>query len=87
MIFYLKYFILIRELLKDSLNDIPDYLDEIIHYLGKSYDFIWGSLKQNLLFNGNSSSDNKDFDKYLSLLKFVIITDINSFFLLIYFNN
>ena len=39
MVFYLKYFILIRELLKDSLNDIPDYLDEIIFYLGKSYDF------------------------------------------------
>ena len=45
MIFYLKYFILIRELLKDSLNEIPDYLDEIIHYVGKSYDFFWGSLK------------------------------------------
>ncbi len=75
MIFYLKYFILIRELLKDSLNDIPDYLDEIIHYLGKSYDFIWGSLKQNLLFNGNSSSDNKDFDKYLSLFRYKFKND------------
>ena len=51
MVFYLKYFILLRELLKDSLNDIPEYLDEIIFYLGKSYDFFWGSLKKDLLFN------------------------------------
>ena len=70
MIFYLKYFILIRELLKDSLNDIPEYLDEIIHFLGKSYDFIWGSLGQNLLFNGNNNSSNKEFDKYLSLFRY-----------------
>ena len=26
--FYLKYFVLIRELLKDSLNEIPEYLDD-----------------------------------------------------------
>ena len=31
--FYLKYFVLIRELLKDSSSSIPDYLDEIISYL------------------------------------------------------
>ncbi len=75
VIFYLKYFILIRELLKDSLNDIPEYLNEIIYYLGKSYDFIWGSLKQNLLFNGNISSDSKDFDKYLSLFRYKFKND------------
>jgi len=28
--FYLKYFVLVRELLKESFNDIPEYLDEII---------------------------------------------------------
>ncbi len=70
LVFYLKYFILIRELLKDSLNDIPEYLNEIIHFLGKSYEFIWGSLKQSLLFNGNNNSNNKDFDKYLSLFRY-----------------
>jgi uncharacterized heparinase superfamily protein len=75
MIFYFKYFILIRELLKDSLNDIPDYLNEIVHYLGKSYDFFWGSLKQNLLFNGNNTSDNKEFDKYLSLFRYKFKND------------
>ena len=75
MIFYLKYFILIRELLKDSLNDIPEYLNEIIHFLGKSYDFIWGSLKQSLLFNGNNNSKNKDFDEYLSLFRYKFNSD------------
>ena len=49
LIFYLKYFVLIRELLKESLNEIPEYLDEIIFYLGKAYDFSWGSLKKTLI--------------------------------------
>ena len=75
MIFYLKYFILIRELLKESLNDIPEYLDEIIFYLGKSYDFFWGSIKQSLLFNGNNNSDNQDFDKYLALFRYKFKND------------
>ena len=75
MVFYLKYFILIRELLKDSLNDVPEYLNEIIHYLGKSYDFISGSLNQSLLFNGNVTSDNQDFDKYLSLFRYKFKND------------
>ncbi len=75
MVFYLKYFILIRELLKDSLNDIPEYLDEIIHFLGKSYNFIWGSIGQSLLFNGNNNSNNKDFDKYLSLFRYKFMSD------------
>ena len=75
MVFYLKYFVLIRELLKDSLNDIPEYLNEIIHFLGKSYDFLWGSLGQSLLFNGNNNSNNKDFDKYLSLFRYKFKND------------
>ena len=75
MVFYLKYFILIRELLKDSLNDIPEYLDEIIFYVGKSYDFFWGSLKHSLLFNGNSSSNYEDFDKYLNLFRYKFRND------------
>ena len=75
MVFYLKYFVLIRELLKESLNDIPEYLDEIIFYLGKSYVFFWGSLKQSLLFNGNNNSENSDFDKYLSLFRYKFKND------------
>ena len=35
LIFYLKHFILIRELLKESQNSIPEYLDESIFYLGQ----------------------------------------------------
>ena len=49
MVFYLKYFVLIRELLKESLNDIPEYLDEIIFYLGKSYVFFLGIIKTKLI--------------------------------------
>ena len=75
LVFYLKYFILIRELLKESLNEIPDYLDEIIFYIGKAYTFSWGSIKESLLFNGNHDSDLSDFDKYLSLYKYKFISD------------
>ena len=75
LVFYLKYFILIRELLKESLSEIPDYLDEIIFYIGKAYTFSWGSIKESLLFNGNHDSDLSDFDKYLSLYKYKFISD------------
>ena len=70
LVFYLKYFVLIRELLKESLNDIPEYLNEIIYYLGKAYNFSWGSIKESLLFNGNHFSDLSDFDKYLNFYKY-----------------
>ena len=70
LLFYLKNFILIRELLKESLNEIPEYLNEIIHYSGKAYIFLIGSIKQSLLFNGNNDSNLSDFDKYLNLYKY-----------------
>ena len=70
LVFYLKYFVLIRELLKESLNEIPDYLNEIIHYSGKAYNFLYGSIKESLLFNGNNESNLSDFDKYLNLHKY-----------------
>ena len=66
LIFYLKYFILIREWLKESQNEIPEYLNEIIFYLGQNYNFVWQNINQNLLFNGNHINESKDFDKYLS---------------------
>ena len=75
LVFYLKYFVLIRELLKESLNDIPEYLNEIIYYLGKAYNFSWGSIKESLLFNGNHVSDLSDFDKYLNLYKYKFTND------------
>ena len=67
--FYLKYFVLVRELLKESFNDIPDYLDEIIFYLGKSFS-LFSNLNQSLLFNGNHENDLTDFNEYLSLHKY-----------------
>ena len=73
--FYLKYFVLVRELLKESLNEIPEYLNEIIYYLGKAYNFSWGSIKESLLFNGNHVSDLSDFDKYLNLHKYKFLNE------------
>ena len=67
LVFYLKYFILIRELLKESQNEIPDYLNEKIFYLGKAYDFIYGSTKLSYLFNGNHETTQTDFNNYLKL--------------------
>ena len=66
--FYLKYFVLIREWLKESQNDIPEYINENIYYLGQAYSLIWQSVRQNILFNGNYETDNTDFDNYLKRL-------------------
>jgi uncharacterized heparinase superfamily protein len=65
--FYLKYFVLIREWLKESQNDIPNYLDEIIYYLGQGYSLISKDLKKNVLFNGNNEIDSKEFNNYLNI--------------------
>ncbi len=65
LIFYLKHFVLIREWLKESQNEIPEYLDEIIFYLGKSYSCLCQGIKKSILFNGNHETENKDFDQYL----------------------
>ena len=66
--FYLKYFILIREWLKESQNEIPEYIDENIYYLGQAYAFIWQNNKKDFLFNGNHETKNIDFDHYLKRL-------------------
>ena len=70
LVLYLKYFIILREFLKESSNEIPGYLDEIIFHLGKGYNFVWGSVKQSLLFNGNHNSNLEDFDDYLDYQKY-----------------
>jgi uncharacterized heparinase superfamily protein len=66
--FYLKYFVLIREWLKESQNEIPEYIDENIYYLGQAYAFIWKNNKKDFLFNGNHESNNNEFDQYLNKL-------------------
>ena len=37
--FYLKYFVLIREWLKESQSNIPEFINENIYHLGQSYAF------------------------------------------------
>ena len=67
LVFYLKYLILIREFIKDSQNEIPDYLDEAIYYLGNGYKLFYGENKKTYLFNGNNEEDNSDLDRYLKI--------------------
>jgi uncharacterized heparinase superfamily protein len=71
LIFYLKYFILIREWFKESQNLIPEYIDETIYYLGQSYAFIWQNINQDILFNGNYISKNSEFDQYLKRFGYI----------------
>ncbi len=68
LIFYLKYFILIREWFKESQNTIPEYIEETIYYLGSSYAFVWQNIKHDIFFNGNYVSNNVEFDYYLKRL-------------------
>ena len=63
--FYLKYFIIIREWFKESQNQVPEYIDENIYYLGQGYCFAWQNINQDILFNGNYISNNDEFDQYL----------------------
>ena len=65
LIFYLKYFILIREWFKEAQVTIPYQINETINYLGQGYAFIWQNIKSDILFNGNNISNNYEFDHYL----------------------
>ncbi|MDC3062657.1 heparinase II/III-family protein [Candidatus Pelagibacter sp.] len=77
LIFYLKYFIIIREWFKESQSLIPEYIDETIYYLGSSYAFIWQNIKQDIFFNGNYSSENREFDQYLKRFGYIFKNQIN----------
>ena len=66
--FYLKYFVLIREWFKESKNNMPEYIDETIYYLGLGYALIWQNINHDILFNGNYISNNGEFDQYLKRL-------------------
>ena len=68
LIFFLKYFILIREWFKESQNNIPEHIEETIYYLGQCYAFAWQNSESDFLFNGNNNSNNSDFDNYLKRL-------------------
>ncbi|MDC0043844.1 heparinase II/III-family protein [Candidatus Pelagibacter sp.] len=75
--FYLKYFVLIREWLKESQTDIPEYINETIYYLGQSYALICQDLNQNILFNGNHVAYNGDFENYLRRLGYKFKNETN----------
>ena len=77
LVFYLKYFVLIREMLKESQNEIPEYLDEKIYYLGQAYNFIYSSTKLSYLFNGNHETTQTDFNNYLKLRGYKFKTSSN----------
>ncbi len=74
-IFYLKYFILIKEWFKESQVNIPDHIEESIYYFGQAYAFFWQNIKTDLLFNGNNISNNKNFDIYLKRLGYKFISE------------
>ncbi len=65
LIFYLKYFILIREWFKEAQIEVPDLINESIYYLGHGYAFLWQNVKSDILMNGNNISNNSEFDQYL----------------------
>ena len=65
LIFYLKYYILIREWFKEAQIDVPEHINETIHYLGQGYAFIWQNIRSDILMNGNNISNNSEFDQYL----------------------
>ena len=70
LMIYLKYLILIKEWIKESQNQIPDYLEEIIFNCGKSYNFLSKNLNELPFFNGSSEVKNEEFEKYLNYLKY-----------------
>jgi len=77
LVFYLKYLIIIRELLKESQTNIPEFLDENIFYLGKSYNILCSDKRKGILFNGNFEDSNKEFDAYLNFHKYKFKDDAN----------
>ena len=76
LVFYLKYFIIIREWFKESQNIIPEYIDETIFYLGSSYAFIWQNVGHDIFFNGNYNSENNDFDQYLKRFGYIFKNEV-----------
>ena len=65
LIFFLKYFILIREWFNEAQIEVPEYVNENIFYLGQGYAFTWQNIKSDILMNGNNISNNAEFDQYL----------------------
>ncbi len=79
LIFYLKYFILIREWFKEAQVDIPEIVNETIFYLGQAYTFIWQNNNFDILMNGNNLSTNIEFDHYLKRFGYKFKSENNEF--------
>jgi len=68
LIFYLKYFILIREWFKEAQRNIPEHIDETIYHLSQGYTFFKTDTNTDFLFNGNNISNKEEFNNYLKRL-------------------
>ena len=77
--FFLKYFILIREWFKESQNEIPEYLNEIIYLNGQSYNLLIQNTNKSFLFNGNQNFDNSKFENYLKLHNYKFKNESNEY--------
>ena len=77
LVFYLKYLIVIRELLKEAQKVIPDFLDENIFHLGKAYNLLCSNKQNGLLFNGGFVEKSNEFDNYLNFHKYKFKDDGN----------
>ncbi len=79
LIFYLKYFILIREWFKEAQIEVPEHINETIYYLGQGYAFVWQNIKSDILMNGNNLSNNSEFDQYLKRFSYNFKNDDKEF--------
>ena len=73
----IKYLILIREWLKEAQKPIPDFLNEIINKCGSCYTMLSCSNNQFPLFNGATEIDHKDYDIFLTNLKYKFTNNQN----------
>ncbi len=79
LVFYLKYYILIREWFREAQIEIPEQINESVYYLGQGYAFLWQNVKSDILMNGNNISNNSEFDQYLKRFSYNFKSDKKEF--------
>ena len=79
LVFYLKYFILIREWFNEAQVEVPEHINESIYYLGQGYAFLWQKINSDILMNGNNISNNSNFDQYLKRFGYKFKNENNEF--------
>jgi uncharacterized heparinase superfamily protein len=79
LIFYLKYYILIREWFKEAQIEVPEHINETVFHLGQGYAFAWQNIRSDILMNGNNISNNSDFDQYLKRFSYSFKNDSKEF--------